>query len=222
MRDLIRDGKRFPVRDHRLYTRGERTQLLRRRDAPCRDVRGTLCELHIPREQRIHGREPLADVLQQGVALTQNMRIAQELPIVCGTCLRELGIQIAAAQCGRPLNEKEILGGKEHHRQDADEVALTQVLTAALDPPPRTACKRKGQRRGNLVAQERQPDMRPAFPHPNKLRIARCAMGAAERGIVQRLDDIRLALCVRPEEDLHPCVKVEGELLVVPVGTQYK
>ena len=72
------------------------------------------------------------------------------------------------------------------------------------------------------MAQERQPDMRPAFPHPNKLRIARCAMGAAERGIVQRLDDIRLALCIRPKEDLHSRVKVEGELLVVPVGTQYK
>ena len=72
------------------------------------------------------------------------------------------------------------------------------------------------------MAQERQPDMRPAFPHPNKLRIARCAMGASKRGIVKCLDNIRLALCVRSEENLHPCIESEVQLLIVAVGTQYK
>ena len=72
------------------------------------------------------------------------------------------------------------------------------------------------------MPQEGQPDMRPAFPHPNKLRIARCAMGASKRGIVKCLDDIRLALCVRSEENLHPCIESEVQLLIVAVGTQYK
>ena len=72
------------------------------------------------------------------------------------------------------------------------------------------------------MPQEGKPDMRPVCTHPNKLRIARCAMGASERGIVKRLDDIRLALCVRSEENLHARIESEVQLLIVTIGTQYK
>ena len=137
------------------------------------------------------------------------MGVAQELPIVGGTRLREFGVEVAAAQRGRSLDEEEILGGKEDHRQDADEVALPQVLPAALDAPPRAARKGKGKRPGDIVPQETERNVRPRRSHTNKLRIARGAMGASERGVVKRLDDIRLALCVRAEEDLH--ASVEGE-----------
>ena len=150
------------------------------------------------------------------------MCVAQEFPVVRRACLRELGIQIAATERRRPLDEKEILGGKEYHRQDTDEVALPEILPAALDAPPCTACKRKGKLRGDIVPQEGKPDIRPAFPHSNKLRIARCAMGASERSIVKCLDNIRLALCVRSEENLHARIESEVQLLIVTIGTQYK
>ena len=72
------------------------------------------------------------------------------------------------------------------------------------------------------MPQKVQPDMRAHVAHPNKLRIARCAMGASECGIVKCLDDIGLALCVRPEKDLHPRIEGKAQLLIVAVGTQYK
>ena len=45
-------------------------------------------------------------------------------------------------------------------------------------------------------------------------------MGASKGGIVERLDDIRLALRVRTEEDLHTHIEVDMQLLIVTVGTQ--
>ena len=179
-------------------------------------------ELRIPRKQRIHGCKTLADILQQGISLAQDVRIAQEFPVVGGTCLRELRIQIASPQCRRTLDEKEILGREEHHWKNPDEIALPEMFPCVRNAPPCAAGKRKGKLPRNILPQEGKPDVRPVFAHANKLRIARCAMGAAERSIVQRLDNIRLALRIRPEKDLHPRVKVEGELLVVAVGTQYK
>ena len=72
------------------------------------------------------------------------------------------------------------------------------------------------------MPQEGERNVRPRFPHTNELRIARCAMGASERSVVQCLDDIRLALCVRSEEDLHARIERKRKLLIVTVGTQYK
>ena len=72
------------------------------------------------------------------------------------------------------------------------------------------------------MPQEGKPNMCLICAHTNELRIARCAMGAAERGIVKCLDDIRLALCIRSEENLHARIESEVQLRIVTVGTQYK
>ena len=70
------------------------------------------------------------------------------------------------------------------------------------------------------MPQKGERDMRSVRAHANKLRIARGAMGASEGGIVKCLDDIRLALRVRTEEDLHTRIEVEVQFLIVTVGTQ--
>ena len=162
----------------------------------------------------------LADVLQNSAPLAQDVRIAQKLAVVGRTCLRELRIQIAAAQRGRSLNEEKILRGEEHHRQNADEVALTEILSGVLDAPPRAALKSKRKFPRHIVPHKAQTDMRPVVAHTNKLRIAGCAMGASECGVVERLNYIRLALRVRPEKDLCPVVKTERKILIIPIRTQ--
>ena len=118
--DLIGERELLARREHRLHARGERTELRDCRDAARHDVGGTFCELRIPRQEIVRRGETLADILQYGVALLQDARIAQELAVVGGTRLRELRIEIATAERRSPLDEKEILGGKEHHRQDTD------------------------------------------------------------------------------------------------------
>ena len=188
----------------------ECAQLLRRGDPPRGDICGTLRNLYIPWQELVGRCQTLTDILQYRIPLAEDVRIAQEFPVVRGACLRELCIQITAAERRRTLDKKEILGRKEYHRQDADKVSLPQILSAALDAPPCTACERKGKLRGNIVSQEGKPNMRPICAHTNELRIARCAMGATKRGIVKCLDDIRLALCIRSEENLH--ARIESEV----------
>ena len=154
MRNLIGERELLARRKHRLHARGERTELLCCSDAARNDVRRTLCELCIPREKRIGRGKPLADVLQESSALAQDVRIAQKLAVVGGACLRELGIQIAAAQRGRALDEEEILRGEEHHRQDTDKLPLFQRTARILNAPPCAAPKGKGKLRRNIMPQK--------------------------------------------------------------------
>ena len=218
--DLIGERELLARREHRLHARGERTELRDCRDAARHDVGGTFCELRIPRREIVRRGETLADILQHGVALLQDARIAQELTVVGGTRLRELRIEIASAERRRPLDEKEILGGKKHHRQDTDEVALAQALSRVGDASPRPAGKGKGELARHIVPPKRKPDVRAVCPHANELRIARCAMGASKDGVVERLDDIRLALCIRAEKDLHPGVEREVQRLIAAIAAQ--
>ena len=64
------------------------------------------------------------------------MRIAQELSIVRGACLRELSVEVAPTECRRALNEEEILRGKEHHREKTYKLTLTQRLSRTQNTPP--------------------------------------------------------------------------------------
>ena len=54
----------------------------------------------------------------------------------------------------------------------------------------------------------------------NELGVEMCPVRMAERGVVDGLDDIRLALGIRAEEDVDARLQRELELRIVPIISQ--
>ena len=131
--------------------------------------------------------------------------------------LRDLPVEEAAPLCGRALDEEEVLRREEHGVERADELLEVDHLAVPCDLPPLAAPEEE--RESPLCPETRKGQLQRAglLAKTDEVSVLMRAVRASERGIADGLEQIRLALRVRAEEDVDALIEREREMLIVAV-----
>lgn len=166
----------------------------------------------------------LEHLLQQRVALHEQLAVRDELLQILGIELRDDGVEELAAHLTAPVDDVAVVGRDHHHGEKADVGTQTGILL--LVGPHRLVSVFVGATHLRVVlgltVEKLSVNGEKIRVEAHRKDILRGEIALAERQVINGVQQVGLATAVPPDDAVHILVKRELSLLVAfEIGNMY-